>query len=171
MSLSEQQERFCRLIAQGKNQTDAYKEAGYKCSNDNVAAAGASSLVRNPKVALRLKALQDAAAKRAELTAAGFAKRLNRLAEAAERSALKAEQTEAGEEVELLAAKDAADVARQSIMDAAKLLGLIVDQSKVQSENVNYNISDAPLTEDEWEAEYAAEDTVEPPARTPGRVN
>lgn len=44
-------------------------------------------------------------------------------------------------------------------------------ESKIQSENVNYNVSDAPLTEDEWEAEYAAEDTVEPPARTPGRVN
>ena len=44
-------------------------------------------------------------------------------------------------------------------------------ESQVQSENVNYNISDAPMSEDEWEAEYAAEDAVEPAAGATGRVN
>ena len=128
--------------------------------------ANASRLLGNDKVALRVKALQDAAAKEAALTAAGFAKRLNRLAMAAEKKAIV--EAESGDE---FASKEAADVARQSIMDAAKLLGLIVDQSKVQSENVNYNISDAPMSEDEWEAEYAAEDAVEPAAGATGRVN
>lgn len=168
MSLTEQQERFCQAIAQGKNASDAYRSAGYKCATDEAVWAAASRLLGNVKVALRVKALQEAAAKEAALTAAGFAKRLNRIALAAERTALKAEATEAGE-IELLAAKDAADVARQSIMDAAKLLGLIVDQSKVQSENVNYNISDTPMSEDEWEREYAAEDAMEPAAGSAGR--
>lgn len=171
MSLSEQQERFCQLIVQGKNASDAYREAGYSCTTDEAVWSASSRLLGNVKVALRIKALQENAAKRAELTAAGFAKRLNRLAEAAERTALKAIQNEAGEDVELLAAKDAADVARQSIMDAAKLLGLIVDQSKVQSENVNYTISDAPMTEAEWESEYAEESSVEPATRPASRSN
>lgn len=48
--LSQQQRRFADLILDGKNQTDAYKQAGYKCANDNVAAVSASELVRNPKV-------------------------------------------------------------------------------------------------------------------------
>jgi hypothetical protein len=48
--LSQQQQRFADLILEGRNQTDAYKQAGYKCANDNVAAVSASELVRNPKV-------------------------------------------------------------------------------------------------------------------------
>jgi hypothetical protein len=59
-----------------------------------------------------------------------------------------------------------------SRFDAAKLLGLIVDQSKVQSENVNYNIGDTPLSPDEWEREFAADkDAVGTPAPTPARPN
>jgi phage terminase small subunit len=166
MSLTEQQERFCRAILEGKNQGAAYREAGYKCANDETAWACASRLLSNAKVALRIKALQASAAKRAELTAAGFAQRLDRLAQAAEKKAL----TE-GVNGDEFASKEAADVMRQSIMDAAKLLGLIVDQSKVQSENVNYTISDAPMTEDEWEAEYAAEDAMEPATRPASRTN
>jgi phage terminase small subunit len=166
MSLSEQQERFCRAIAQGSNASDAYREAGYKCATDEAVWAAASRLLGNVKVALRIKALQEEAAKHAALTAAGFAKRLNRLAIAAEKKAIVE-----GANGDEFASKEAADVARQSIMDAAKLLGLIVDQSKVQSENVNYTISDAPMTEDEWEAEYAAEDVMEPPAGSASRAN
>ena len=35
--LSDQQDRFCRFLAQGMTATDAYKHAGYKAKNDNVA--------------------------------------------------------------------------------------------------------------------------------------
>ena len=165
--LTEQQERFCRALLEGKNQGQAYKDAGYKCANDETAWACASRLLSNAKVALRIKALQEEAARHSALTAAGFAKRLNRLALAAEKKALT--EAETGDE---FASKEAADVMRQSIMDAAKLLGLIVDQSKVQSENVNYNIGDTPLSPDEWEREFAADkDAVGTPARTPARPN
>jgi phage terminase small subunit len=165
--LSAQQEAFALNIIAGMNQTDAYKAAGYKCSDDNVAAVGASNLIRNAKVALRIKVLQEEVARKAELSAIGFAKRLNRLAMAAERKALT--EAETGDE---FASKEAADVMRQSIMDAAKLLGLIIDQSKVQSENVNYNIGDTPLSPDEWEREFAADkDAVGAPTRTPTRPN
>lgn len=166
MSLSEQQERFCQLIVQGKNASDAYREAGYSCTTDEAVWSASSRLLGNVKVALRIKALQENAAKKAELTAASFAKRLDRLAQAAEKKALM--ETATGDE---FASKEAADVMRQSIMDAAKLLGLIVDQSKVQSENVNYTISDAPMTEAEWESEYAEESSVEPATRPASRAN
>jgi len=67
MSLSEQQERFCQLIVQGKNQTDAYMEAGYKCKNIDVAKSAASRLFANVNVSARIAALQAAAAEEAQI--------------------------------------------------------------------------------------------------------
>lgn len=61
--LSQQQRRFAELILEGKNQTDAYKQAGYKCANDNVAAVSASELVRNPKVVAFMAEQRQEAAK------------------------------------------------------------------------------------------------------------
>lgn len=67
MSLTEQQERFCQLIAQGKNQTDAYIEAGYKCKGPEVARANASRLIANANIAARLAALRSEAAQEAQI--------------------------------------------------------------------------------------------------------
>jgi hypothetical protein len=61
--LSQQQQRFADLILEGRNQTDAYKQAGYKCANDNVAAVSASELVRNPKVVAYMAEQRQEAAK------------------------------------------------------------------------------------------------------------
>lgn len=58
MSLSEQQERFCQLIVQGKNQTDAYMEAGYKVKSPEVARANASRLLTNANVEARIAELR-----------------------------------------------------------------------------------------------------------------
>lgn len=57
MSLSEQQERFCQLIVQGKNQTEAYMEAGYKCSAEHARTA-ASRLSTNVNVIARIAELR-----------------------------------------------------------------------------------------------------------------
>ena len=58
MSLSEQQERFCQLIVQGKNQTDAYMEAGYKCKGPDVAKVNASRLLTNANIVARVAELR-----------------------------------------------------------------------------------------------------------------
>ena len=49
------QETFCLEYAASGNATDAYKKAGYKAKNDNVAAAAAARLLRTVKVQLRLQ--------------------------------------------------------------------------------------------------------------------
>lgn len=66
--LSQQQERFARNIIEGMNQTDAYKAAGYKCANDNVAAVNASNLIRNPKIAAAIEQGRQKAAEATEVT-------------------------------------------------------------------------------------------------------
>lgn len=165
--LTGQQDKFCRNIVEGMSQIDAYREAGYKCATDHILSAAASRLFSDPRIKARIEELRKGAGKRTELTAAGLAERLDRIARAAELAALR--RSEDGEEI--LEARDAADVARQAMMDAAKLLGLIVDRSKVESENVNFNVSDSPMSEEEWEAEFAEQDTVESPAGSPARLN
>jgi len=155
-TLSAQQERFCRFIVEGKNQRDAYNAAGYKSGSDAAADANASRLISNDKIASRIAELRNGAAKRTELTAAYFARRL-------ERMALAAEQTVFGEvagQALAVSPKEAADIARQCTMDAAKLLGQVIDQSRVQSENVNYTIGDKPMSEDEWEREFGDADAM-----------
>lgn len=161
--LTGQQERFCQLLAEGMNQCDAYRKAGYKSISDQAAYANSSRLIRNDKVAGRIAELRSKASERAELTAAILAERLDRIARAAEKAALSEKGT--------FVSKEAADVARQSMMDAAKLLGLIVDQSRVQSDNVHYTVSDSSMSEEEWEATYAKTDTVEPAARSARSLN
>lgn len=67
MSLTKQQEAFALNLLKGMNQTDAYKAAGYKCANDNVAAVSASELVRNPKVVQFMDAFRQKAAESVEI--------------------------------------------------------------------------------------------------------
>ncbi len=160
--LSEQQERFCQGMAKGLNQRDAYKAAGYKTATDEATDAAASRLLSNVKVSARLAQLRAGAAKRTELTAAHFAKRLERIAAAAERTIFGAsdtgEQTEApgdfNTEVLALSTKEAADVARQHSMDAAKLLGLVIDKAELTDKTI-YTVANRPQTDDEWATEFS----------------
>lgn len=100
-------ERFAQELAKGKTQEEAYKEAGYK--GDRTAA---SRLSTNVNVQARVAEIQNRAAIRTEITVAGLTERLLRIAE-------KGEQTY---DAPMLS------VARASIMDAAKLNGLVVDK-------------------------------------------
>lgn len=50
------------------NATEAYKRAGYKAKNDNVAAVEASNLLKDPKVAAYIQERMDARQKRTEIT-------------------------------------------------------------------------------------------------------
>src|SRR5688500_6895663 len=67
--LSEKQERFCQEYLIDLNASSAYKRAGYTCRNDNVAAASASALLRNPNVAVRVEQLLAERAQRVGMTA------------------------------------------------------------------------------------------------------
>ena len=64
--LNPRQQRFCECFVACGNATQAAKEAGY---SDRTAYAQASRLLRNVKVDTRIRELQDAAAKRSEITA------------------------------------------------------------------------------------------------------
>ena len=55
--LTERQKRFAELYVEYSNATRAYKEAGYKVTNDNQVAANSYKLVRTPKVAAHIAEL------------------------------------------------------------------------------------------------------------------
>lgn len=102
-------ERFAQELAKGKPQYEAYELAGYAPSEPN-----ASRLTSNEKVRKRVAEILERAATRTEITIAGLTERLMRLADKGE------------------ALQDASgfQASRASIMDAAKLNGLVVDKSE-----------------------------------------
>lgn len=103
-------ELFAQAIAKGDTQAEAYVKAGYKPSEPN-----ASTLRSNQKVAARIAELLNGAAKRTEITVASITERLLKIAE----------RGESGTEAPMLS------VARASLMDAAKLNGLVVDKGEL----------------------------------------
>lgn len=102
-------ERFAQELAKGKTADEAYAEAGYKPDRGN-----ASRLTANDSVKARVAELQERAAVRTEITVASITERLLAIAAKGEGSA----------EAPLLS------VARASLMDAAKLNGLVVEKSE-----------------------------------------
>lgn len=102
-------ERFAQELAKGKSQLEAYEAAGYKPNESH-----ASRLVANGKVSVRLEELKAKAAERTVITVESLTARL--LAIAA--------KGEGKTDAPMLS------VARASIMDAAKLNGLIIDRTK-----------------------------------------
>ena len=165
--LQPRQEKYAQNIAKGMSQHEAYLKAGYDCSPE-YARTAASRLSTNVNVKKRIEELTAKAAEKAELTTAHFAKRLERLAAAAERQAVQTDE-DTGEEV--ITSKDASDIARMCSMDAAKLLGLIIDRSQIESENVNFIMSDEPLTDEEWEQKFGDPNSVEATTRPPTRAH
>lgn len=102
-------ERFAQELAKGKTADEAYAEAGYKPDRGN-----ASRLTANDSVAQRVSEIQERAAVRTEITVADITKRLLAIATKGETST----------EAPMLS------VARASLMDAAKLNGLVVEKSE-----------------------------------------
>ncbi|WP_395326919.1 terminase small subunit [Novosphingobium sp. BL-8H] len=105
-------ERFAQELAKGQSADTAYTAAGYSPSRKN-----AQRLRTKEDVTARVAELQAGAAKRTEITVAGITARLVRIADK-------------GEDL-----RDAPglSVARASLMDAAKLNGLIVDIKDLRS--------------------------------------
>lgn len=127
-------ERFAQELAKGATGDAAYIAAGYKPNRNNASRLKANEIIRK-----RIAELQERSAIRTELTVADVTENLLRLAKKSEEMA-----SEAG-----------AQAARACWMDAAKLNGLVVDQSKISTDNVNFEIRDTPMTDDEWGEQYA----------------
>ena len=106
---NQRHERFAQLLVQGLTADAAYEAAGYKRNDGN-----ASRLNGNDKVRERVAELQAEVAEAAVVSVAGITARLLAIASVGEREAT----------------APMLSVARASLMDAAKLNGLVVDQSK-----------------------------------------
>lgn len=105
-------ELFAQGIAKGKTLTAAYIEAGYK-PNDGAA----SRLAGNVRIAARVEELKQRAAVRCEISIASLTADLIRIAQKSEG----------------IGEAPGFSVARASLMDAAKLNGLIVDKKDFSS--------------------------------------
>lgn len=125
-------ERFAQGVAKGLSATEAYTKAGY--SGDRTAA---SRLSTNVNVQKRVTELQERAAKQVGVT-------LESLTEELEQARLLAMADEKG-----------ASAAVAASMGKAKLHGFLVERS--ENVNHNYEISDEPMTEEDWAKEHAAE--------------
>lgn len=128
-------ERFVQLLAKGRTQEEAYREAGYRGDRTS-----ASRLATKDNIQARLAEINEHIALRVEVSLASITEDLARIATQAE------------------ALKDSAgySVARAAKMDIAKLHGLVIDKAKVETNNRTAIISDRPMTEAEWESEVAA---------------
>ena len=120
-------------LAQGKSADEAYRSVGYKPSRPH-----ASRLATNGNIRGRMAELQNAAAVKAQVTLESL------IAEAAD---IQKRATKAGQHLAAIAA----------LMAKAKLAGRWVDRTEHANTNVNYVVSDQPMTEEEWVAEHVTE--------------
>jgi phage terminase small subunit len=103
--LSEQQERFCQFMVQGKTQRDAYRLAGYKTATDEATDAAASRLLSNGKIEARIAKLREKGAKRAEVTLEWLITQAQEVLEAAKSDASHAASIAAIKELGVLSGK------------------------------------------------------------------
>lgn len=128
-------ERFAQELAKGATADEAYQAAGYSENRGN-----ASRLKANESVQARVAEIQERAAVRAEITVAELTKRLLSIAEKGERT----------DDAPMLS------VARASLMDAAKLNGLVVDKRQTDASlTINDVTADPVESESEWMAKHA----------------
>ena len=127
--LSQQQRRFADLILEGKSQTQAYKDAGYKCANDNVAAVSASELVRNPKVVAYIEDHRKEAAKALQIDLQWLIKKGVAILDAAEKEGAYGPAVSALKEVGILTGERVEKSQRENInRDAADLTTAELDE-------------------------------------------
>jgi len=127
-------ERFAQALAKGETADAAYVLAGYEENRGN-----ATRLKANESVEARVAEILERAATRVEITVASISDRLLKIAEKCERTS---EANKLG-------------VARATLMDVAKLNGLIVDKREHTGRNGG-PIEYANLTEEEIDARIAA---------------
>jgi hypothetical protein len=126
--LNPKHELFAQGLAKGLSADAAYQAAGYKKNRGN-----ATRMKADESILRRLAELQSKAEAKVLLTLEDHMRELETLRELAK----------AGGQI---SAANTAEVKR------GELMGYYVARS--ESTNTNYNISDKPQTEDEWEAEH-----------------
>ena len=120
--LTQKQHTFINAyLGNGENATEAYKQAGYRVKNDNVAAPEASKLLRNPKVSQEITRL-----KAHEL--AKQAKKQEKLEVTQEWLITQLAQT-----VSDSRAAGQHSVAMNSLVHMGRLLGIYVDKREVKA--------------------------------------
>lgn len=119
-------EQFVQALIKGETLARAYVTAGYKPNEKN-----AARLKKNEGVGARLAELQSKVAEKTVVTAEALTDRLLKIAE----------KGEGKDDAPML------QVARASLMDAAKLNGLIVDRSKVGFDLSNLSDEDLEALE------------------------
>jgi len=113
--------------------TEAYRAAGYKPNRSH-----ASRLVAKGNIKGRVAELQDAAAAETQITIESLIK------EAAD---IQKRATKAGQHSAAIAA----------LVAKAKLAGRWMERAEQRNTNVNYVVSDQPMTEEEWVAKCVTE--------------
>ena len=126
-------ERFAQELAEGNSISEAYKVAGYKPNRSH-----ASRLVAKGNIKGRVAELQDAAAAETQVTVESL---INEAADI-QRRATKARQYSA---------------AIAALIAKSKLAGRWMERAEQRNTNVNYIVSDQPMTEEEWVAEHVTE--------------
>jgi hypothetical protein len=126
-------ERFAQDLAEGKSADGAYTAAGYKPDR-----AHASRLAANGNIRGRVAELQDAAAAEIQITLQSF------IEEAAD---IQKRATKAGQYSAAIAA----------LIAKAKLAGRWIERGEHANTNVQYVISDKPMTDEEWVAKRVTE--------------
>jgi hypothetical protein len=126
-------EAFACALAEGKSMSEAYEIAGYKTSRPH-----ASRLATNGNIRGRVAELQDAAAAEIQITLQSL------IEEAAD---IQKRAAKAGQYSAAIAA----------LIAKAKLAGRWVERAEQKNTNVNYIVSDQPMTEEEWVAEHVTE--------------
>ena len=145
VKLSVRQELFILFILKGEAQSRAYRLAGYKASNENVAMASSSALLSNPKVNTRLAELRQAIQIRHVVTLETLTEDLFRIRRGAEGDG-----------------KWAAAASAVGLL--AKMHGLLIDRSEV---SVTHRPAPLPtklleLSEEEWREQFV----LKSPAKT-----
>lgn len=143
---NQRHEAFAQALAQGKSATEAYELAGFKPSRHH-----ASRLATKGNVQARVAELQGMAADRVVVDRAWV---LSKLHENVER-AMQNQPVMAGGEATGEYKYDGS-VANKALELLGKELGMFVDRS--ENVNHNYEISDEPLSDEEWSSEYAGSD-------------
>ena len=128
-------EKFAQALAKGASAAEAYKEAGYRCS-EAAARSSASALLTNPNIEARVTELKQGAAKRAQITLESW------IEEGAElmRAALRAGDSAA---------------ASQQYERVAKVAGFWIE--KTESTQTLRGFSAQPMTPEQWQQQYAAD--------------
>ena len=126
-------ERFAQALAKGETADAAYVLAGYEENRGN-----ATRLKANESVLARVAELQERAAVRTEITVASITDRLLKLADVAEQTGIE-KDGETGEVTK--SSPKHLGVARNALMDAAKLNGLVVEKGEHEVKHLGMSVT------------------------------